>query len=165
MTPTNTSLGRLTPNDISILDADGTWLAGGRPSKERILHQALYDQFPETRAVAHVHSTHAVAWSCIHDLNPEEPLPVLTAYYAMRVDRLGLVGYFPPGDEGLAVALKNTRKRCALLANHGSIAAALDLESAADAIEEIEETAKIALMLRGEHTKSLTSDQVSQLQQ
>lgn len=163
MTPTGVSLGRLTHSDISVLDAEGNWLVGGRPSKELVLHQALYKQFPETRAVAHVHSTHAVAWSCLEDLEPEQPLPPLTAYYAMRVNRLGLVGYFPPGDAGLAAALQNTQTRCALLANHGSIAAALDLESAADAVEEIEETAKIALMLRGERIRPLTREQVSEL--
>lgn len=163
MTPTNMSLGRLTSGDLSFLDSEGKWLAGGKPSKESVLHQVLYKQFPRARAVAHVHSTHAVAWSCLEGLSAEQPLPPLTAYYAMRVNHLGLVDYFPPGDPNLAVALQNTGRQCALLCNHGSIAAAADLESAADAVEEIEETSRIALLLRGYPSRQLTNEQVSHL--
>ena len=50
-----------------------------------------------------------------------------------------------------------------LLANHGPIAAGGDLAAAADAVEEIEETARIFLLLRNTETAPLTPDQVAAL--
>ena len=163
MTPTNSCLGRLHPAGLSVLDLDGTHRGGPPPSKELALHLALYATQPEARAVAHVHSTHAVAWSCLDDLNPDDVLPPLTAYYVMRVGRLPMIGYLPPGDPGLGDAVVAARSRCALLAHHGSVAAAPTLEAAVDAMEEIEETARIALLLRSHAHHHLNPQQISGL--
>lgn len=148
MTPTTSCLGRLHPDELSVLGRDGTHLDGPPPSKEVALHLALYATQPGARAVAHVHSPHAVAYSCLDDLDPSDVLAPLTAYYVMRVGRLPLVGYLPPGDPGLGAAVVATGSPCVLLAHHGSVAAATTLEAAVDAVEEIEETARIALLLR-----------------
>ncbi|MDQ2739507.1 MAG: class II aldolase/adducin family protein, partial [Actinomycetota bacterium] len=161
MTPTNSCLGRLHPTRLSVLDLDGNHLDGPPPSKEVVLHLALYATQPEARAVAHVHSTHAVAWSCLDDLDLDDVLPPLTAYYVMRVGRLPMIGYLPPGDPGLGDAVVAARSRCTLLAHHGSVAAAPTLEAAVDAVEEIEETARIALLLRGHPHHHLSPRQIS----
>ncbi|KAB8164518.1 aldolase [Streptomyces sp. 3MP-14] len=165
MTPTNACLGRLDPDRLSLVGPAGELLAGDRPSKELALHQVSYRRHPDVAAVAHVHSTHAVAVSCLNGLDPARPLPVLTAYFAMRVGPLPLVGYFPPGDPGLARALAETppEARCALLAHHGSLAAAPTLEAAVDAVEEIEETARLALLLHGRDARTLTARQAAAL--
>ncbi|MDN5768398.1 MAG: class II aldolase/adducin family protein [Humibacillus sp.] len=162
LTPTGVSLGRLDVEGLSLVSLDGTHLQGGAPTKESALHLALYERFPEVGAVAHGHTTHAVAWSCRTDLDIADALPPLTAYFAMRVGRLPLIGYAPPGDPALAQDLRAVGAKHALLANHGSIASGSTLEAAVDALEEIEETARIALLLNGIQCRSLSADQVSQ---
>ena len=158
MTPTGESLGRLNPDRLSVLDLNGNHLDGPTPSKEVALHLAMYRQRPQTRAVAHAHSTNAVAWSCLDGLDPADTLPPLTAYYVMRVGVLPLIPYLPPGSPHLAAAIEALDTDCALLAHHGSIAGAPTLEAAVDAIEEIEETAKIALLLRATKHHTLRRD-------
>lgn len=165
MTPTGMSLGRLSPDHLSVLDLAGTHISGDRPSKELELHRVYYERHPEVTAVAHVHSTHAVALSCLAGLDELQPLAPLTAYYVMRVGTMPLIGYFPPGDPQLAQALRTAAPgaRCALLANHGTIAAAGSLEAAVDAVEEIEETARLTLLLHGRRLSLLSNEQVRAL--
>lgn len=163
LTPTGVSLGRLTADALALVDLAGASISGQKPTKEIRLHLALYRRFPDVGAVAHGHTTHAVAWSCLQDIDSTDTLPALTAYFAMRVGRLPLVGYAPPGDPALARSLQDVDSRCALLANHGSICSAANLESAVDALEEVEETARIALLLRGLRTRSLSPEEVAAL--
>lgn len=163
MTPTGGCLGRLRTDQLSVLDREGNHVDGPAPSKEIVLHLALYRRRPQVAAVAHVHSTHAVAWSCMDGLDPTDALPPLTAYYAMRVGRLPLIGYFAPGSPHLADAVEAVDSDCALLAHHGSIAAAQTLEAAVDAVEEIEETARIALLLHTADHHGLTTRQVAEI--
>lgn len=163
LTPTGVSLGRLDAEGLSLVSIDGTHLRGGAPTKESALHLALYERFPGVGAVAHGHTTHAVAWSCRTDLDVADALPPLTAYFAMRVGRLPLIGYLPPGDPALAQELQAVGAKCALLAHHGSVASGPTLEAAVDALEEIEETARIALLLNGIQCRSLSPHQVNEL--
>ena len=165
LTPTGVSLGRLDPDALSVIDLDGQHVDGAKPSKEAFLHAAVYRSRPGAGAVVHLHSTHAVAVSCLAGVDPADVLPPLTAYYVMRVGRLPLLPYHAPGDtslEGLAekTALDHSSF---LVANHGSIVAGTDLAAAADAAEELEETARLFLLLRGHSTRPLTHDQVDDL--
>lgn len=162
MTPTNVSLGRLSADALSVLDVrDGRHAEGPPPSKEWALHRALYAR--GACAVAHVHSTHAVAVSLLAEVDPAEPLPALTAYYVLRVGPMPLLPYFPPADPALADSVRVMRPdaRAALLANHGSIVGADGLEAAVDAVEEIEETAKLFLLLHGRAIRPLTAEQAA----
>ncbi len=165
ITPTNVSMGRLDPERLSVCSLDGEHLAGDRPSKELVLHRALYRHHPDCTAVAHLHSTHAVAVSCLPGLDPDEPLPTITPYFAMRVGRLPLVEYAPPGSERLEVEVDRAAalSRCVLLRNHGSLAAAPTLESAVDAVEEIEETARLFLLLEDRSARYLSAEDVEEL--
>ncbi len=167
MTPTNASLGELDPARLSLLDADGRLLEGDAPTKEAVLHRAMYAERADAGAVVHLHSTHSVAVSCLHGIDCDDCLPPLTAYYVMRVGRLPLVPYFPPGDEALARAVARLAgaHHAVLLANHGPVVAGSTLENATYATEELEETAKLFLMLRGSATRPLTPEQVSDLRE
>jgi ribulose-5-phosphate 4-epimerase/fuculose-1-phosphate aldolase len=167
VTPTGVSLGSLDPCQLAIIDLEGRPIRGGRPSKEASMHAALYRARPTARGVVHLHSTHAVAVSCLADIDERSALPPLTAYFAMRVGRLPLVPYVAPGDPELSMAVEEMARdhHAMLLANHGSVAAADDLLSAADAAEEIEETARLWLMLRHQPTRPLTSAQLAALGQ
>lgn len=165
LTPTNACLGELDPARLSHLGADGAHLDGDKPTKEAFLHSCMYCERPQAGAVVHLHSTHAVAVSVLADTNPDDALPPLTAYYVMRVGSLPLVPYFAPGDEALALAVKAVagRHHAVLLANHGPVVAGSTLRDAQYATEELEETARLHLMLDGRRTRPLTSAQVDHL--
>ena len=166
MTPTGSSLGTLDPARISRLDDTGRHIAGDKPTKEAFLHTTMYDQRPGTGAVVHLHSTYSVAVSCLADIDHANCLPPITAYYAMRIGRLPLVPYYPPGDETLAEAVGELagEHHAVLLANHGPVVAGNSLSAATDAIEELEETARLFLLLQGQRLSTLTPDQVGELQ-
>jgi ribulose-5-phosphate 4-epimerase/fuculose-1-phosphate aldolase len=165
MTPTNVALDRLDPARLSKLDAEGRLISGDAPTKEAFLHIAMYRQRATAQAVVHLHSTHSVAVSCLADVNAEDVLPPITAYYAMRVGSLPLVPYYPPGDRGLAEAVRTLagKHQAVLLANHGPVVAGTSLDAAVGAIEELEETAKLFLLLRNEKTRWLTAEQVADI--
>jgi ribulose-5-phosphate 4-epimerase/fuculose-1-phosphate aldolase len=166
MTPTNACLGRLDPATLSKVDAQGNLLAGAKQTKESFLHLAMYQQRASAGAVVHLHSTHSVAVSVLADLDPQEPIPPITAYYVMKIGKLMLIPYYAPGDLALAEAVREVagRHHAVLLANHGPLIAGKDLETAVYATEELEETAKLYLMLRGNKLKLLTPEQVADLQ-
>jgi ribulose-5-phosphate 4-epimerase/fuculose-1-phosphate aldolase len=165
VSPTNSSMGRLDPARLSMVSRDGAHLSGDKPSKEAFLHLTMYQERPEMTAVVHLHATHSVAVSCLAEIDPADVLPPITAYYVMRVGRLPLVPYFPPGDMALANAVREKAKHhhAMLLANHGPVVAGKSLENAVYAAEELEETARLFLMLRGEKTRFLTQGQVADL--
>jgi ribulose-5-phosphate 4-epimerase/fuculose-1-phosphate aldolase len=165
MTPTNSCMGRLDPARISKLDASGRLVSGDKPSKETFLHVAMYGERPGSGAVVHLHSIHSVAVSCMDGLDAEDVFPPITAYAVMQVGRLALVPYYPPGDESLAEAVRKVagRHHAVLLANHGPVVAGSSLDAAVNAIEELEQTAKLMLLLQGHPTRYLSIEQVAEL--
>ena len=165
MTPTNISLGALDPARLSRLDANGQLMAGDAPTKEAFLHLSMYGERKDARAVVHLHSSHATAVSILRDVDPNDVLPALTAYYVMRVGRLPLVPYFAPGDPDLAHAVRALagNHHAVLLANHGPVVAGTSLANAQYATEELEETAKLFLMLQNQALRLLTPEQVADL--
>ena len=167
MTPTNASLGRLDPARLSKLADNGRLVGGDPPTKESFLHRVMYEERTGAGAVVHLHSTHSVAVSCLAEIDPADVLPPITAYYVMRVGHLPLVPYFRPGDLALAEAVRGFagRHHAVLLANHGPVVAGASLDAAVNAIEELEETAKLYLLLRGAKTRFLTVEQVRERSQ
>ncbi len=165
VTPTNSCLGRLDPARISKLDRNGKLLSGDPPSKEAFLHLSMYRERPGDHAVVHLHSTYSVAVSCLAEIDPEDVLPPITAYYVMKVGKLPLIPYYRPGDAKLAdaVATRAGKHRAVLLANHGPVLSGKDLDNAVYAIEELEETAKLHLLLQGHRVRPLNPDQLTDL--
>ncbi|MEO8667307.1 MAG: 3-oxo-tetronate 4-phosphate decarboxylase [Bauldia sp.] len=165
MTPTNASLGELEPHRLSRFSAEGAFVDGDKPTKEAFLHSCMYCKRSTAGAVVHLHSTYAVAVSVIADVNEQSVLPPLTAYFVMRVGTLPLVPYFAPGDLQLARAVeaKAGDHHAVLLANHGPVVAGTTLREAQYATEELEETARLFLLLRNEKTRPLTEEQATAL--
>ena len=165
MTPTNVALDRLDPARLAKLDDDGRLLSGDAPTKESFLHIAMYRERATAKAAVHLHSTYSVAVSCLADVDAADVLPPVTAYYVMRVGALPLVPYYPPGDPDLAAAVRKLagKHHAVLLANHGPVVAGTSLDAAVNAVEELEETAKLYLLLRGAKTRFLTPEQVKEL--
>jgi len=165
LTPTNSCFGFLDPSRLSRLDRNGRHVAGDPPSKEIFLHRAFYDTRPCTGAVVHLHSTFATALSCLPDLDPDDCIPPLTPYVVMRVGQVKLLPYIRPGDPAMGDQIRalSGRFSAVLLANHGPVVAARDLMSAVSSAEELEETAKLVLLLRGMHARSLDPTEVADL--
>ncbi|MEW1700572.1 MULTISPECIES: class II aldolase/adducin family protein [unclassified Streptomyces] len=161
VTPTGSSLATVRAGELSVIDADGAHVSGPRPSKEAFLHAAVLRARPGAGAVVHTHSPHAAAVSCLAQVDRADVLPPLTAYYAMRVVSLPMLPYFAPGDSRMASAVEAAAREHAtlLLSNHGPVVAAADPERALEAAEEIEETARLFLLLRGAPTRPLTEAQ------
>jgi 3-dehydro-4-phosphotetronate decarboxylase len=165
LTPTGSSLGTLDPARLAKLDWNGRHVAGDAPSKEAFLHLAMYQERPGNGAVVHLHSTHSVAVSALADIDPADVLPPITAYYVMRIGTLPLVPYYAPGDMQLADAVRGLagRHHALLLANHGPVVGGSSLSAAADAVEELEATAKLFLLLQGRRIRALTDAQIADL--
>src|ERR1051326_4801330 len=165
VTPTNASLGFLDPARLSRLDATGKLARGDAPTKEVPLHPALYQTRRSARAVVHLHSTHSVALSMLPEIDPRAALPPMTAYYLMKCGATALVPYYRPGDPAVADAIRGLAGKYAsvLLANHGPVMAGDSLEAAVFAMEELEETAKLYLLLRNLNPRYLTPAQVADL--
>lgn len=167
LTPTNACLGRLDPARLSKLDWNGRHISGDAPSKEAFLHRAMYEERAGAGAIVHLHSTHSAAVSCMCGLKHDDCIPPLTAYFVMKIGRLPLVPYHRPGDLALGDAIRGlARTHCAvLLANHGPVVSGASLQAAVYATEELEETAKLFLLLRDTPTSHLNTEQIDELKQ
>lgn len=165
MTPTNSCLGFLEADRISKLDREGRHISGDKPSKEVFLHQAFYETRPQTGAVVHLHSTYATALSCLPDIDPTDCIAPLTPYVVMRVGRVPLLPYVKPGDPAMGTMIRALKGASAavLLANHGPVVTAKDLQTAVYAAEELEETAKLLVLLQGRQPRLLTQAQIDEL--
>ena len=165
ITPTNACLGRIDAERIAKLDWNGQLLSGDPPSKEWPLHLGMYQERAKSHAVVHLHSTYSAAVSCLSGLTAESCIPPLTAYFVMKIGRLPLLPYHRPGDPKLGSAVRALARRCnaVLLANHGPIVAGETLQAAVYAIEELEETAKLFLLLHGRNTRPLNGTEIAEL--
>jgi ribulose-5-phosphate 4-epimerase/fuculose-1-phosphate aldolase len=165
LTPTNVCLGRLDPARVAKLDWDGRHISGDAPSKEASLHRSMYEERSGAGAIVHLHSTHSAAVSCMGGLDHANCLPPLTAYFVMKIGRLPLVPYYRPGDPALGDAIKGLagKHSAVLLANHGPVVSGSSLEAAVYATEELEETAKLFLLLRNTATSPLNNAQIEEL--
>ena len=164
MTPTNASLGELDPATLSKLDDQGRLVSGNKETKESFLHLAVYDVRASAGAIVHLHSTHSVAVSCLADVDPADVLPPITAYYVMKIGTLPLIPYYRPGDKKLAEAVRAVaHKHHAVLLADGPVVAGSSLSAAGAAVEELEETARLHLLLHGHATRFLTPEQIAEL--
>jgi ribulose-5-phosphate 4-epimerase/fuculose-1-phosphate aldolase len=166
LTPTNSCLGHLDPARLSKLDWQGNLVSGDPASKEAFLHRALYEERSGAGAVVHLHSTHSAAVSCMAGLDPCDCIPPLTAYFVMKIGKLPLIPYHRPGDPALGNAIRGLagRHSAVLLANHGPVVSGKTLDAALYATEELEETAKLFLLLRGHNPRPLNAEQIAELE-
>ena len=162
VSPTGTSFGRLDPGRLSRFDAGGKLIDGDTPTKEMPLHAAFYDTRSTAGAVVHLHSCHSVALSMMPDADADNFLPPLTPYGLMKLGRVKLLPFFLPGDPAMGEAVRGLagKRSAVMLANHGPVVAGRDVEAACNAIEELEDTARLAMMTRGMNARALADDQV-----
>jgi ribulose-5-phosphate 4-epimerase/fuculose-1-phosphate aldolase len=166
VTPTGASFGELDPSRLSLFDAEGRFVSGDKPTKEMPLHSAFYEtRGARTGAVVHLHSTHSVAVSLLPDIDPDSVFKPLTAYSIMRLGKVKLLPYFRPGDPAMGDAVRGLagKRSAVLLAHHGPVVAGKDLDAAAYAMEELEETARLTLLTLGMRPKLLSDAEVREL--
>ncbi|WP_299934596.1 aldolase [uncultured Pelagimonas sp.] len=165
VSPTGTSFGRLDPGRLSRFDATGRHIDGDKPTKEMPLHSAFYDTRSTAGAVVHLHSCHSVALSMMPDVDPDNFLPPLTPYGIMKLGKVQLLPFFMPGDPAMGDAVRGLagKRSAVMLANHGPVVAGKDIEAACNAIEELEDTARLAMMTRGMNPRGLTPEHVQNL--
>lgn len=165
VSPTGTSFGRLDPARLSRFDAQGVLIGGDAPTKEMPLHAAFYETRSTAGAVVHLHSCHSVALSLMPDADEENFLPPLTPYSIMKLGRVKLLPFFLPGDPAMGEAIRGLagKRSAVMLANHGPVVAGKDVEAACNVIEELEDTARLAMLTRGLHARALTPEQVQAL--
>jgi ribulose-5-phosphate 4-epimerase/fuculose-1-phosphate aldolase len=145
-----TCFGTLEEKEFSCVSMDGKLLSGQKPSKELPLHLALYRKHVNAKAVLHTHSPYSTLWSCLEHDFPDDVVPNYTPYLRMRVGRVALVPYSPPGSSELFSLFEKhivDDVKCYLLAHHGSIIAAESLLSASFDLEELEDSTRIASSL------------------
>ena len=165
VSPTGTSFGRLDPARLSRFDAAGQLVDGDPPTKEMPLHTGFYDTRGTAGAVVHLHSCHSVALSMLPDVDEDNFLPALTPYGIMKLGKVKLLPFFLPGDPAMGEAVRGLagKRSAVMLANHGPVVAGKDVEAACNAIEELEDGARLAMMLRGTQARGLSEDQISQI--
>jgi 3-dehydro-4-phosphotetronate decarboxylase len=162
VSPTGTSFGRLDPARLSRFDASGRHVSGDPPTKEMPLHTAFYDTRSTAGAVVHLHSCHAVALSMLPEADADDFLPPLTPYAIMQLGRVRLLPFFLPGDPAMGDAVRGLagKRSAVMLANHGPVVAGKSVEAACNAIEELEATARLALLVRNTGATGLGADEV-----
>lgn len=166
VTPTGSCFGRLDPARLSRFDVNLQHVGGDKPTKEMALHEAFYDtRGDKAGAIVHLHSCHSVALSTLPETDPDNMLPPITAYGVMRLGKVALLPYFMPGDPAMGGAIRGLagKRSAVVLAHHGPVVAGKDLDAAANAMEELEETAKLALMTRGMTPNLLSEAQIQGL--
>lgn len=165
VSPTGSSFGRLDPARLSRFDVGGALVDGDPPTKEMPLHSAFYDTRSAAGAVVHLHSCHSVALSMMQDVDEDNFLPPLTPYGIMKLGKVKLLPFFLPGDAAMGQAVRGLagKRTAVMLANHGPVVAGKDVEAACNAIEELEDTARLAILTRGLNPRALTDGQVQAL--
>ena len=166
VTPTGSSLGRITPEGLSVVTPNGKLISGPQPTKEVPLHQALYStRGDKAGAVVHLHSCYATALSLLPTDNERDWLPHLTPYGIMQLGQVRLLPYFIPGSPEIGSAIKGLagKHSAIMLANHGPVVSAKTLEAAVYASEELEAGSKLAYLTRALEPNALTAEQVNDL--
>jgi L-ribulose-5-phosphate 4-epimerase len=148
---TEVAFSELSEETLITCDFDGKIIEGAKkPSKESLLHGALYKKVPWAQAIMHCHSPWATGWAASHtelewatyhsELKLKAPVPVFDSQsYAVPVE------YFP---KILAHFDRFPDARAFLLKGHGQVALGVSVWDAAFNAEFVEETAQIAVISR-----------------
>ena len=130
VTASRSWLSRVTPETIALCRiADGALLEGGQPSAEIGFHAGILKARPEVNIVLHFQTPCATALAC--------QAPRAIDYFVIPeipfyIGPIGRVPYLAPGTEELARAVTDAMREhdLILLANHGQVTVARDVEHA-----------------------------------
>ncbi|MCG5102559.1 class II aldolase/adducin family protein [Oceanobacillus alkalisoli] len=157
ITGSGTCFGNLTKDDFSVTDREGNHLSGIKASKELPLHLSLYNKDPGIQAVLHTHSYYSTVWSCLEHENQVDVIPDYTPYLRMKLGTVGMIPYAKPGSPELFKLFEERINDSDgyLLQNHGPVIGDKNIIAAFYVLEELEESARIAIELRKETNAQL----------
>lgn len=145
-TPSGLDYNRLTADDmvkveIATLKHEGKL----KPTSEKGLHAAIYQNRPDVGAVIHTHAKYSCVFAAAR-----KPMPVVKEHREALGQELNLAKYALPGTKAL---MKNTAEALAdnvgaIMANHGMVAVGKDLADALEICEKIEENGRIYLLTK-----------------
>jgi L-fuculose-phosphate aldolase len=131
ITPTGAALAELTPDQVTTVDLEGAVVGGDlAPTSELELHLEIYRHFDGAGAVVHTHAPMATALSCVLDELPCVHYSLLALGGTVRVAPYATFGT-PELAASVLAALEG--RSAALMANHGAVAYAHDLDAAVEA--------------------------------
>ncbi|WP_158912899.1 class II aldolase/adducin family protein [Caulobacter sp. S45] len=163
VTPSGVAPDKLTVDGVVFVDMDGAVSAdASRPSSEWRMHMGLYARRPDVNAVVHCHSRHATILACAG-----KPIPAM--HYMVAVGGKSFVPLAPYSTFGTDALARNVAEAleggyACLMANHGQIVAAANLDRALVIAEEVEEQAAVywgTLAIGG--PKLLDADQMGEV--
>jgi len=143
ITPSALAYDRCTPADLVWVDGDGQAQGGRKPSSEWRLHRDIYGRYPQAGAILHAHSLYATTLACL-----ERPIPAFHYMVAMAGgDSIRCAPYATFGTQALsdAVVQALADRSAALLAHHGMVCHAADLDRVLALAVEVETLARIYL--------------------
>jgi ribulose-5-phosphate 4-epimerase/fuculose-1-phosphate aldolase len=164
--PSGARLASLHPDRLSQLALDGSAISGPKATKEAPFHLAAYSADGATGAVIHLHSVHAVAVSALARIDEHDAIPAVTPYLTMKAGPVRLIPYRAPGSAELGPLVARAvaqGHRAMLLANHGMLVAATDLDSACAIAVELEEAAHVHLLTAGLPVRRLAPEDLADL--
>jgi L-fuculose-phosphate aldolase len=143
ITPSGRNKGLLEPDELVLMDTDGTVIGDGKPSMESKMHLALYRLNEETRAVVHCHPL----WCTSLAVKGTAVKTELTPEGIILLGKVPVIPYFTPGSEELAEAVaSNHNAKAMIMARHGAITQGKTLEEAYNRMEELEFQAKLQII-------------------
>ncbi len=147
VTPAGREKGGLSPDDLLLVDLEGTVVAGtGHPSTETPMHLLCYRRRGDVGGVVHAHPPVATAFAAAGMSLDAPVMPEIV----LTVGAIPLVPYATPGTEELARALEPwvDDHDAFLLASHGVLTLGRDVREALHRMERVEHLAKVTLAAR-----------------
>lgn len=141
-TPSGLCKGDLTPEDLCVVAADGSPLAGARKASSEIrLHLEIYDSDEAVRAVVHTHPPYATTLALLGETLPEGLLPEAELF----LRRVPLIPYETPGTAALAKLIRPHVRdgAAAILQNHGAVTWGANLSEAFMRTETLESCCRV----------------------
>lgn len=147
ITPAGMTKGRMSPEDMVIIDLRGKHLQGmKKASSEYLMHLFVYQNRPDIKSVVHSHAPYSTAYAVAGVELSYDILPEVVVF----VGKIPLTDYAPPGTDSLPKSLEPHIENCNafLLRNHGLLTVGRSLEEAYNRHETVEHYAKIVHLAR-----------------
>jgi len=147
MTPSGLPKGRLTPEDMVMIDVRGKHLQGKwQASSEMLMHLLVYDRRPDVTACIHSHAPYATAFAVAGVELGQDILPEVV----LAVGPIPLTTYAAPGTDAVPKAIEPhvEKSNAFLLRNHGLLTVGRTLDEAYHRHELVEHLARIVHLAR-----------------
>jgi len=161
-TATRSWVSRLTEDDVVVLRiADGIVLNGRKPTIEVAFHAGILRARPDIDVVMHFQTTYATMLAC---QEAERVNYFVIPEIPFYIGPIGHVPYLTPGSQQLADAVVETMRdhNLAIMANHGQVTVARDLDYAIQNAEFFELACQI-IVQSGADVRPLTEEAVREL--